>query len=126
MSSKSKGRSFEREIYKTFRDSKLFKKVNLTLGSGSTDEPSDINATDYSGSILVFELKTGDRKYITENNLNRWWDKLVKSCSNEYLSYLIYREDYKPIMVMFVISNEFGKIRVRVEFDRWMKWMKPV
>ena len=45
MSGKSKGRSFEREIYKKLRDSKLFKKVNLTLGSGNTDETSDINVT---------------------------------------------------------------------------------
>lgn len=125
MFGKVKGRSFERKLYKVLRDSGIFIKIQLTLGSGSSDEPSDITADDY-----VIEAKNGSAHYISEPNINKWWNGVEDSCEEHQTPILIYKQNHKPVMVMFehyfVKTNypQTMSMRVRVEFDDWIKYMK--
>ena len=114
VSGKNKGRGFERKIYKILRDSNKFHRVQLTLGSGSSDEPSDLLADNY-----VVEIKFGNHNYISEANLERWWIKLKEDCSSKEIPILIYKENYKPTMALFILDS----LMVRTLFDDWLIWL---
>ena len=60
---KRKGRAYERSVYKRFRDDNRFSNVKLNLGSGSSDETSDIS---FSFIRKRIRIKTATMSVFTE------------------------------------------------------------
>ena len=91
---KRKGRNFEVEIFKIFRDLHIFKEVKLTLGSGSSDELADINIRFYNDVSLFIECKKGNKSYISEPNIKRWLENLEEKAIEKEL------KNYKCLLVV--------------------------
>lgn len=108
---KRKGRSFERLYYKKFRDDGRFINVKLSLGSGSTDEPSDISFK-FKDKTYVIECKKGSKLYCSETNLTKYWDKLTSRIEIE-IPILLYQASYERCYVWVEIND----IVCRILFD---------
>lgn len=117
---KHKGNRFELLIYKELREIGSAKR---TIGSGSSDEPGDIlftkNNTGYA--IECKHYKSVDWKL-----LNRWWTKIVNETKDFDASFnpvIVYRENRKPIMVMWLGEFNGKKIRVVTSYNLWKQVM---
>lgn len=145
---KQKGNAYERKIYKLLRDTFPDAEVRRSLGSGSTkdkNEESDIQFI-INDVRYIIECKKGSRNYCSEGALNKYWKKLclrvilpmpiellsdLDEHRNEGFPILIWKEDYKPDMIMFLdyaveAYNNIEKpkvlsYRLRTELDTWIK-----
>lgn len=108
---KRKGRAYERSVYKRFRDDNRFSNVKLNLGSGSSDETSDISFSFIRKYII--ECKKGTKAYCSETNLQKYWNKLKNKVKYDETPLLIYYPSYEKEYVWLEIDN----IVIRMLFD---------
>lgn len=114
-----KGRAYEREIYKDLKP--LIPDIRLTMGSGSGSiEKADL----YSDELkIIIECKRWRKMPL--KNLILFWDKLVKQAMDEqYMPYLIFRENMGESMVMTglhkkIEGSHIFRIPVLIKYAEW-------
>ena len=116
---KHKGRSFERKIYKIFRDDDRFTDVKLTLGSGSSDEPSDMHFKLVNQKYIV-ETKKGSKSYCSETNLGKYWAKLYDRITDE-IPVLCYQANYEDIYVWIEIRGIIMRMKFTHFFNLYLR-----
>lgn len=103
---KQKGNAYERKIYKFLRDTFPNAEVKRSLGSGNTDETSDIHFI-LNNVHYVIECKKGSKKYCSKNNIKKYWVKLISRCKDSETPILIWKEDYAEDLVLFDFFGNF-------------------
>jgi hypothetical protein len=111
--SKAKGNAFESRVWRDLR--KIFKYSHRTIGSGVVKEDKgDINFREY-----LVECK--HYKKITQTMIDNWWDKIVEESEKEDKQpLLIYKENYHPIRVMFILKG----LRVSAVYEEWLVYIE--
>ena len=115
---KQKGGSFERLIYKDLRQ---YGECKRTIGSGSSDEPSDILFKNYA-------IECKHLKKVTWKILTKFWGKLIKQVKEynvdipykNYEPIIIFRQNREPIMVMCLMQCSITKnVRAITSYNLW-------
>ena len=113
---KQKGNAFENLIYKDLRDND-HGRVQKSLGSGSTDEPSDLLFTSKRGDKYVIECK--HYKSLSYQLLLKFYKKTEKDSKEKLNSFwiplVVYRVNNGPIMCLLMHSG----IRCMMKYEDW-------
>ena len=123
MSSKSKGNRFELKMLRKLRE--LWPDLHRTIGSGSAKDES----ADAIGVVCPYLFEFKHRKRINKKDIDRFFSKLRQDVINEDIEkrpILIYKEDFRPVMVVREcwIASMNAPVPVIEFFDDWFNRQK--
>lgn len=116
---KTKGNAFERKVYKDLRD---ITEAKRSLGSGSSDEASDISTKKFVAECKCY-------RKVSDTMLRNWWAKLIDEMDwkkDHRQPVIIYKENFADPKVMMIEKIRGLNMRCIIYYEDWLLLVRRI